>query len=244
MNTKTLLLAAAFGLTAANSWAQISIMNFNDTYTENFDSYLGTQVSIPTGYTFSDTDYSPGGLYDIANTYANSNSNYGLLDSNVSATDIAFGQKGPTSGTDFLNLAMVNNTGSEISEFTVTWDFEQYSSAGRATELNFNYNPNSSGFTTIGITGSFTSAATTGSPDGNLSSVAIENKSVSILLDNPLQDGEGIIFGWGFRAGAGSGSNGHIGVDNITVTAIPEPSVAAMLLIGMGFLFRFMRKKK
>jgi hypothetical protein len=29
-----------------------------------------------------------------------------------------------------------------------------------------------------------------------------------------------------------------------TYVAIPEPSIAAFLLIGMAFLFRFIRKKK
>ncbi|WFB35726.1 PEP-CTERM sorting domain-containing protein [Kiritimatiellota bacterium B12222] len=40
-----------------------------------------------------------------------------------------------------------------------------------------------------------------------------------------------------------SATTGTIGIEKMTLTAIPEPSIAALLLIGMGFLVRFIRKK-
>ncbi|MDA3872622.1 MAG: hypothetical protein PF795_01510 [Kiritimatiellae bacterium] len=242
MHKKHILLTAVLGLAAITSHAQNSINGLYSPITENFDSFEGTEITIPANFTFSDADYNPGGYYDLAGSYSNSNSTYALIDSNVSSTDVAFGQKGPTSGTDFLNWSFTNNTGTAIEQFNVSWDFEQYSAATRETALNFNYNPNSSGWTTDGIAGSFSSTATLGA-NVNLSSVGVESKMVTVTLTTPLQDGEGILFGWGFQFGAGSGSNAHIGVDNLSVTAIPEPSMAALLVLGIALVARFLRKR-
>ncbi|MFV0415768.1 MAG: PEP-CTERM sorting domain-containing protein [Chthoniobacterales bacterium] len=211
-------------------------------YIENFNSYNGTST-LPANFTFSDSDFTPGGYYNSAASYNNSNSSYALFSSAVSSTDFSFGQKGPTSGTDFLNWSFTNNTGADITSFQVSWDFKQFSESGRATTLSFNYNPNNTGWTTTGITGSLSSTATTNATTANLSDPLVDAKSVTVDLAVPLANGEGILFGWGFRSGVGTGGNAHIGVDNISVLAIPEPGTASLLTLSFCALAWVRRRR-
>ena len=242
MKTKlTLTALASLACITGSVFSQTSITTLNTAFTENFDTYTGTAA--PTNFTFSDTDFTPGGIYDIAGAYFSSNSNYALVDSDVSSTDRAFGQKGPTSGSDFLNWTFQNNTGSAISQFSISWDFEQYSEATRATELDFAYNSNGGGFIQTGIVGTTESFASTGSPYANLAAVASQSRAITITLASALDNGEEIVLGWSFVNGAGTGSNAHIGIDNISVTAVPEPSAYAMLA-GLSALASVMYRRR
>ncbi|MGA0368892.1 MAG: PEP-CTERM sorting domain-containing protein [Kiritimatiellia bacterium] len=67
-------------------------------------------------------------------------------------------------------------------------------------------------------------------------------------IDNTGPDGTTFnASNWSINAGAFDTFTSNAGASNpmpIGTYAIPEPSVAAMLLIGMGFLFRFFRKQK
>lgn len=221
--------------------AQVSITDTSVSL-ENFNNFAGTAATVPANFTFSDNDYDPGGFYTRSEAYNTSNSNYGLRDTPTS-TDIAFGQKGPASGTDFLNWSFVNNTGSDILSFEVTWNFEQYSSAGRATTLTFNYNPNGSGFTTAGIVGSNVSTASTSATAMNLAAVFVEPKMVTVTPLTAIPNGGTLVLGWGFANGAGTGSNAHIGVDDTTFQVVPEPSTVAMLMGGFGMLTLLRRRR-
>ncbi|TWU25817.1 hypothetical protein [Bythopirellula polymerisocia] len=201
--------------------ADLVISALGQTYTENFNSFAGTAATIPANFTWSDSDFSPGGIYDASGAYINSNSTYALVFGDTS--ERAFGSKSPTSGTDFLNWSFINSTGVDISTFAVTWDVEQYSQNTRSTTVDFNYNSNGGGFTQSGVVGTTLTSAITGT-ESNLSSVSTTSRSVIVNLSTPLASGQSILFGWGIANGAGSGSNAHIGVDNLTVTAVPEPS--------------------
>ena len=242
MKKFTLPLLAAFAMLLGNVANGDIITSFGVAATEDFDTFEGTLATVPTDFTWSDGDYDPGGIYNGAGAYVNNNSTYALgFDPAGIPADRAFGSKSPTSGTDFLNWTITNGTGAAISTFSVSWDVEQYSQAGRPTTVDFNYNSNGGGFTQNGIVGTTLTAAITGA-DGNLSSVAVTNRSVTVNLGTALQDGQSILFGFGIFGGAGSaGSNAHIGVDNISVTAIPEPTSFALLngvLVGIGLVRR------
>jgi hypothetical protein len=242
MKLRTVAIIAA-GILAAgiSAEAQLSITG-TLLYSENFDSYAGSQVSIPANFSFSGSDFNPGGFYNRAGAYSNSNSNFALRDS-TSSTDIAFGQKTPASGTDLLSWHLLNNSGSSITSFVVTWDFEQYSEGGRATSLTFSYNPGGSGYTTTGISGDRDSTASAGGANANLAAIFVESKTIAVTPQSPILDGESLTLGWNFANGAGTGSNAHIGVDNVTFQIIPEPDTAAMLF-GSGGMLALLRRRR
>jgi hypothetical protein len=236
------LIAASVAPATVPAEAQLSITG-NSQYSENFDSFEGTQLSIPPNFLFSDTDFDPGGFYNRADAYSNLNSTYALRD-NSSSTDIAFGRKGPTSSSDLLGWHLINNSGSSITSFVVTWDFEQYSEGGRATSLLFTYNPAESGFTTSGISGDIVSVASAGGSNANLPAIFLESMTITVTPQSPILDGELLTLGWTFQSGAGSGSNAHIGVDNVTFQVVPEPETTAMLFGAMGILALLRRRSR
>ena len=225
---------AAFAVVVANglgdhAQASLSITSTGQAYTEDFSTFVGTAASVPDNFSWTDSDFSPGGIYDASGSYVNSNSTYALTFG--TSGDYAFGSKSPTSGTDYLNWSFVNSTGGQLTSFLVSWDVEQYSAGGRATEIDFNYNSNSTGYTQDGIDGITLTIASTGSND-NLSEVATTSRQVVVTLNTPLENGEEIRFGWGISNGSGSGSNGHIGVDNLSVSAIAAVPEAGSILLG------------
>lgn len=151
--------------------AQTSITQLGITYTENFNTFEGTSDTVPAQVTFSGSDFTPGGFYNFDQAYNNSNSTYALRVSSDS-TDYAFGEKGPTSGSRFVNWVFVNNTGAEISAFQISWDAVQYSAAGRATTITQNYNAGQ-GFVQTGLSGNVYTASVDSDTGGvQLSSIA------------------------------------------------------------------------
>ena len=243
MKTKMILLTAAFGLTSAFAFGQ-TITGLFTPVTENFSSYQGTEVTLPSGVsTFGSGFPNYGGFYDRDDSYSNSNLAYALRD-NSSSSEIAFGMKRPAStAVASLNWQLTNDTGGDITSFTITWDAWQLSEAGRATELTlFNYNAGS-GFTSDGLTSS-TFTASTAPSDANLSAISVSPQSATINLTSALEDGNSITLGWRWLQGAGGGGNAHVGLTDISVTAIPEPSSIIMMALAGLAAFGILRNRK
>jgi hypothetical protein len=230
------ILAALVLLQIPAAHSAVSITQLGQAYTENFSTFDGT--AIPANFeSFGSGFPNLGGYYNRDGSYSNSNLAYALRD-NASATETAFGMKRPSNtNVAALNWLLENNTGASITTLTITWDAWQVSAAGRATELVlFNYN-GGSGFTSTGLT-STTYTATTGSPDANLASITVSAQSATIEFATPVADGETITLGWRWLQGAGSGGNAHVGLTNLSVTAVPEPTAALLGSFGLLALLR------
>ena len=93
--------------------AQYSITAVGSAYNQSFDAFAGTLVTQPANWTYSGTDYTPGGYYNRASAYTNSNSTYGLRES-TTATEVAFGAKLGTAEVNNYDFTVVNNTGAPI----------------------------------------------------------------------------------------------------------------------------------
>ena len=207
-----------------------SISNCGQTGTENFNSYQGTALGIPLGWTTSSADFDPGGYYSNSTMYSSSNSTYGL----GSVIDAAYGAKVPTTGVESSNAmtyCMTNNTGLTIDIINVSWEVEQYSIADRATTVDLSYNINGGIFGQSNITGiSLTTAQIqnpSSAPDANLTNILITQRNVFINTSVPT--GQQFCLRMTIASGVGVGANAHIGFDNFSVTTncaqcnIPNP---------------------
>lgn len=204
---------------------------------EDFNSFAGTALSVPANFSYSGTDYNPGGFYNLSGSYSNSNSTYALRANGlVDANERAFGSKvGASEGPFTLTWTFQNNTGSSLTDFAISWDVEQYSAAFRATTVDLRYSINAGPATQAGISGTTLTTASLGATDGaNLSSIATTNRSVSLTLASPLLNTQQISFLWTWTSGAGSGNNAYIGVDNLSVTSTAVPESSAFMFAGLA----------
>lgn len=181
---------------------------------ENFNTFAGTAATLPSGWTSSSTDYSPGGYYPTAaGTYSNSNSTFAL----GTSTDAAYGAKIPASGgPETMTFCYTNNTGQTLSSIQVKWDVEQYSQGGRATTVDFSYNLNGGAYMQTNITGTTLTTAITGA-NSNLAVVAVTARNITI--NQTILPGGTFCTRMTIVTGAGSGDNAHIGFDNFMVTS-------------------------
>jgi hypothetical protein len=226
------LFAAAIAaiLCFGDARAAMIINSFNTPATESFNSFDGTHAAIPANFSWSAdavTDVERGLFNPATQAYNNNNGLYALYFSPTNdSSDRAFGTKRqPNSTPAILTWTFQNQTGSDIPNFTVSWDVEQYTAGGRPTAIDLDYNPNGAGNTQAGIIGTSLTTAATGTPTSgaNLASPIITSRSVLVALATPLANGQSIDFRWSTTGNTVGGANAHIGVDNVSVTAVPEP---------------------
>lgn len=210
--TTNAAIAAVNGCSGAPSFALTSC---GTSVSENFNSFAGSAASLPGGWASSSTDYAPGAYYTNTGAYVGSNSTYAL----GSATDAAYGVKLPSGASpENLSYCVTNNTGSPILSMNVAWNVEQYSIAERPTTVDFFYSiDGGTTYIQTNITGTTLTTAATAGVAANLASVISTPRSIII---NGLSVAPGATFCYRFRiANAGaSGSNAHIGVDDLVVT--------------------------
>jgi hypothetical protein len=212
------------------NYGQYSITGIGagNTYTQNFDGFAGTLATVPTNWVWSWSDYTPGSYYNRNTAYSSTNSTYALRESSGS-TDNCFG--GKIDGSTYnLTFSVVNNTGSDINGFAITWNVEQYSASTNATPLNFTYRLNAGAYGTSGITGTTNTSASTGA-GVNLPSISTTSRSITItgiLLAN------GGTADFRFTIGNGIANNAHIGVDDFTIYATAVPVGTSTISSGPG----------
>jgi hypothetical protein len=227
----TLPLCLVLVVGMGNVWGQYSITSAGsgNTYSQNFDAFRGTAVTLPTSWTVATASYNA--TYPILTsgnaspTVSNASGNncYAGRASN-SSLDYSILQKQGTSGSTTFTLNTSNNTGSSINGFVITWNVEQFSSAGRATTVNFSYSINGGSYVQTGITGTSLFTATTGS--STTFSLATTSRSITISGIN-VPNGQTANFRFTIANGTGSGSNAHIGIDDFTMYATAPATTPA-----------------
>lgn len=207
-------LALSTALICITATAQVSLSSL--TYSENFNSFAGTALSMPAGWTasFSGTP------------------TYGGTNGGTTATGgvWAFGTTGEyslgalrsgTPGNITFDVSFTNNTGSTITSITFTWDYEQY-----------RYQ-NTSGFTLAGTgalsLASLSSYSLSGSATGTSGTATVTPVSVTL---SSLSISNGSSFGLRWVTTDLSGTDNNLAIDNFSMTAtsaVPEPSTYAAL---------------
>jgi hypothetical protein len=216
--------------------ARAAAILFNGSVTENFDSFAGTAGSIPGGFSTTGTQ-----TYKGLDDGGNGQGGYWSFGIN-SATDRAFGMIETSSTVTGLGLvvALNNNTGSSINRFTLGYTLEEWRDGNSGSDRQNGF---ALRYSTDGTT--FTSAIRTdGAPvnnnQGKLDGNAIANKVVVSGFDyipaSPIAPGATVYFEWQFMTVAGStGNRDGIGLDDVTITAVPEPStwIAGVFALGV-----------
>jgi hypothetical protein len=164
-----------------------------------------------------------------------------------SATDRALAPVRRNGGTSYVALRLTNDTGATLTEITLAYTGEQWRSNNVAGSLVFAYSVDQSATINTGTYTAFNSldfaapqgvgSATSTALDGN----ALANRTAisSTITGLSLADGDDIWLRWAFS----SNNAVNLAIDDLTVTAVPEPGTLALLGIALGSMLLFRRKR-
>jgi hypothetical protein len=210
------------------SWSQISISG-TSAITQNFDS-LGTSVTatLPAGWKMSaagagtTAGYSTSGNLTAVNNQASSGSptaggryNWG---SSSSERALGFMTSGSYASPNSIMVAFKNSTGSTITGFSISFDYERYRINSAAASVTFSRSTNGSSWVTdtSGQSGSFATGSSSYSFPGTTVQKSFSVGSLTLAPDSLYY------FKWDFNT-TGGNSQG-IGLDNFSLTATTAPS--------------------
>lgn len=257
MNRSLIATAALAAVLPAH--ADISVPTSSFTYSENFDTLTtsttaqawvndgtlpGWSLLVSTGAAAAtiaaDTGASNAGTF---RSYGSSGSTERALGV-VASGGAYFGSPASNAIADFTVLALRNDSGTTLDNFTLAYEGEQWRNGGNTStqSLALQYGFGSSyatvaGWSTPGGTFDFVSpvvGATAAAVDGNVAGkVTGLGGSVSGIT---WLAGESLFIRWVDLNDVG---NDHgLGIDNVTVstTAVPEPGALGLLMAGLGFV--------
>lgn len=223
------------------AFGQFSIMDFKDPVEINFTGYDGSDN--PTGWTATAGTFrgygtgsgTAGGVYSFGTDADGTNTDRWL--------GIQFAGT-PSSGT--LSAEFVNNTGSLIEILNISYQAYQFRAASGGRSSFFDVNVNGGG----AISGlNFTADNTIATGErGTILGVTGFPTTLSVTVSGlSISDGDTFTVNWaGFRGDDVTGSAQGIGINNISVSAIPEPSTYAAIggILALGAVLYRRRKLK
>jgi hypothetical protein len=202
-----------------------AVISFGGSYSQNFDSFLGTSGTVPSGFTTTGTQ-----TYKGLDDGGDGNGGYWSFGVN-SASDRAFGMIETSSSVTGLGLivALNNNTGSAINKFTLSYVLEEWRDGNGGSDRQNGF---ALRYSTDGTTFSSalrTDAAPLNNNLGKLNGNSAANRAVISSFDYmpavAVQPGDTIYFEWQFVTVSGNtGARDGIGLDDFTITAVPEPA--------------------
>lgn len=250
--TKIALTIALVAGMSAVAHAQISYTG--GTYSENFDSMGATGITAPTGW-FTGVGT---GAAVIGNTVApgagssstGNNYNFGVAGTNP-VGERALGSLASSSTQRDTELHITNSTGFDITQFTLSYDGEQWRLGGttgvaNTLTLQISLTGLAASWSNLGSAFDFTSPIASGAAsalDGNAAANRVAGIGGTYTPSTPIINGSTFFLRWADPDDAGSDHG--IALDNFTFSAVPEPSV--YVLLGVGLLFcgqRFLRSKR
>jgi len=231
----------------------ILTMNFNNLNTDFGGAYnaSGGSTTFPTSGTpttiysgasnpalvTSYNDFTPGGVYSNTGLYSNANSMRALQDG--SSSDFALGLKDSANRT--ITLRLQNTTGGILNAWTIGYNVEQYSKGGSATIISFNYSLNGSTFVTTNLSGGANVVANNTAPiDVNLASVISTARTATI--SESIANNAEIYVRWTFDHQ--TGTSAHLGIDDVTINAVPEPTTSLLIGLGSAFMLWNLRRRR
>ena len=245
------LCALLAGIVGIHSTSEAAILLTGDSWSENFDGYRGTAATIPDGWvTAGDLVYYNGspndgnaqnGIFTAGSSLYNTSSGWYAMNSTADPTDYAFGLRTQTSSTSSLTAQFINGTGGTLSDFTINWDFEQYSEGYGNGRVSLLWSTDGTNFSSLDLTGGIVQSGAFGaSPPVVYSTPAVTELSATLPYD--LADGDSLYIRFLWNS-AKSGNQPHIAIDNFQLTAVPESSTIVLLSVA-GMLFGLMARRR
>ncbi|OYV06160.1 MAG: PEP-CTERM sorting domain-containing protein, partial [Verrucomicrobiales bacterium VVV1] len=222
-------------------------VTYNGSYSQNFDTLASSgtaNTALPTDWAFSEigtganTTYAADtGALTTGNTYS-----YGGTGSGERALGgLQSNAVAPTFGAVFKN----DITGGTTIDLTLSYTGEQWrlGATGRVDRLDFQYSTNATSLTTGTWTDvnalDFTAPVTTGTVGALNGNLTANRVSISSTFTMTIAEGANFWIRWNdFNP---TGSDDGLAIDDLSITAVPEPSAA--LLGGLGLLGLLRRRR-
>jgi hypothetical protein len=253
-------LAAAGLLVGANAEVHADAFSFTSigqTYTQDFNGYRGTLATLPEHMSVSWDESRTTEPFQGVNTGA-----FTAYTSTSDDIDYSFGirERSPVDLRDArLFFEFTNNTGQAISQFQVSYDVEAWFIGNRRNRIRLKFDNTLDDsardtFETDIFSTDNPSATTTSNTDVD-GKLAANRTTVSGLVDiTTIDDGTGTFFSalapgetgyfrWQFSNTDGDGGSLRSGlaIDNLSITAVPEP--ASLALLGIGGAMMLLRRR-
>ena len=184
-------------IAAPSAFAQISLTS--SSYTQNFNSYVGSAATVPAGWTSSASGYQ-----GVGSTSSSTGGNY----ASQTGTDRGFGAlRSNSTGNITLGVGFTNNTGSTITSLTLSWNYEQFKFG------------NTSGFDLSGTGGLAGNSILNGKDfSGVASGSGLRSTAVSSFTITGLSIANGATFGFNWVATDVSGADNGVAIDDFSLT--------------------------
>lgn len=252
------LLAITAGLVigAGAAHANLLLTDFNTAATQDFQSYAGAGVSPGATNNVGDLDSNywrleGGSDGDTAFGGTTSGGDAGRGTSSGGATtggayafnvdgsgDFALGFQ--ATGSDFapgeLTLRIQNDTGSTVTRLDVAYSIFEYNDQGRANSFNFAHSSDDSTYTAEASLNFTSTEAAAGSP------AWVEAPRSISLTGLSIADGDSYYLQWQSDDVGGSGSRDELALNDVSVTAIPEPGTMVLAMFGFGMIAAMRRR--
>ncbi|MCC5841160.1 MAG: PEP-CTERM sorting domain-containing protein [Opitutales bacterium] len=135
-------LAASFAALPGLS-SQVAIESFNSPIQQSFSSFVGTEASLPSGWSFGGSGNDPifRGVFNSSANAAGDFTGVMAATNGTSGNSIAWREStgGANLGDFRLIFAVTNNTGAPITAFDFSYDLETWVNGRRDNELRFKY---------------------------------------------------------------------------------------------------------
>lgn len=135
-----------------------------------------------------------------------------------------------------ITLRIQNNTGGTVNSWDLSYDLFVLNDQNRSHSFDWAWSTDDVTYTNLHEYVSPQGADALGW--SNVASPAASNLSASVV------DGGYLYLQWAGAYVAGSGGYDEFAIDNISVTAIPEPATAALLVGGLGLLLVVRRRRQ
>ena len=239
------LLAGALAATAATASAQISYNTANSAYTENFSSYGFSTGTTGSTTTWTNNSTVPGfSAFQGATAFTTLQYAFG---GTVSATTNIYGYKFDALGTrsssteqKHIILSLTNNTGQTLNSFSLSYSglIVSYEQDAGPDGYRFSYKVGGTindyagynAVSTLDYNAPVNQADASGNP---IASSSISASSIAIA--GGWANGTTLFLRWTDHIENSVDSTYGLGIDNISFSAIPEPSAFAALA-GLGAL--------
>ncbi|CAN5688060.1 hypothetical protein BH09VER1_BH09VER1_03750 [soil metagenome] len=235
---------------------------FSGTYTQNFNTLATSGVptwtdnSTLTGW-YAANNATPLTTYS-ANNGAGTNGLFSF--GPASNTDRALGEGNVTSGRNYsFGVLLQNNTGGTINTVSISYTGEQWfqglTAAAQTTTLGFSYSTNATAinvgtFTSVTaldfVSPVLTSTTATSLLDGNLSANETAFNNVTFTVSGGWANGASLWLRWNdpLQTGGGSFRDNGLSIDNLTVSAVPEPTTSLMVMCGLAMTLVLVRRRR